>query len=210
MLNEIKAENSYNSNDHQNFNTQELNMPNEQQELKSQDTDVQEIFSNPVATHPLESDPLIKRAGHCYQILAAAIVRAQTSKQEIQGRINEAATQIQEYQQALHNINELLEIEHIDIIDKESAQTHLSATQSILRDKYSNQLTNQVESLKNLSMSEMSISISEIRSKLDVIEKYIKKINILNNLVNSYLSHQQFQSFRQRADIEFKALLSQY
>ncbi|HMT92528.1 hypothetical protein [uncultured Thiothrix sp.] len=180
------------------FNDQEYNKLPESIETKLQITEV--------------ADPLLRRVGNSYQILAAAIIRATQSKRELQARIAEAQQQIEHNQQRLTQISEQIIENQVDVLPKDeySAYQQLATMNSCIREKHYNNLANHLTELSQAEHHSLPTIIDSMRAELDLIEALAQKIKILENLKEAYKNQRYFQDYYQQADEEFKKLLNQY
>jgi hypothetical protein len=183
----------------------------ENQIFKNEDTNKlpDSIENKPQVTEG--ADSLLRRVGNSYQILAAAVVRANQSKRELQSRISEAQQQIEQYQQRLTQISEQFREEPVDLPqDEYSATQQLTAMSGYIREKHYNNLAYGLKELSQAEHHSLPTIIDSMRAELDLIEIRTQKIKILEGLKEAYKNFQYFQEYYQQADGEFKKLFHQY
>lgn len=197
------------------FNSQNLNLENnntENQLVSQYKPEKQLDFIQVPAQENEAIDPLSRRVDHSYQILAAAVVRANQAKTELKTRIHQAQVQIEQSQQKLTQLSEQLLDEAVEVApqNEQEAIQQLHIMKGCVRDKHHNNLLIRLNELHQADHLAMPTIIDAMRAELDLIEIRTQKIRILEDLKEAYKSCQYFQGYYQRADEEFKKLLAQY
>lgn len=180
--------------------------------LNNQSLEIQPDFIEVTPQANELTDPLLKRVGNSYQILAAAVLRANQAKKELQTKIHVTQEQIVQYQQKLNQISEQLVEPTISAIPQNTQEVtqQLTTMKGYVRDKHYNTLATRLSELQQADHLALPTIIDSMRAELDLIEIRVQKIKILESLREAYSSHEYFQDYFSRADAEFKNLLAQY
>ncbi|WP_298612195.1 hypothetical protein [uncultured Thiothrix sp.] len=197
------------------FNNQDYNLGNNNFEnhiFSHQDIDT---LSESIETEPQvaeATDPLVRRVTNSYQILAAAVIRANQCKTDLEARINQAQQQIDQYQQQLTQISEQLIEDQVETLpqNEQLVVQQLDTMNGCIRGKHYNNLMNRLNELPRADYSNLPTIIDSMRAELDLIEIRAQKIKILEGLREAYRNHQYFQNYYQQADAEFRRLFNQY
>lgn len=198
-------------------------------EFNNQDFDLaNNNFENHIFTHqdvgnisePIENepqvteatDPLVKRVANSYQILAAAVIRANQCKTDLQARINQTHQKIDYYQQQLNQISEQLIEDQEETLpqNEQVVAQQLDTMNGCIREKHYNNLLTRLNELLTTDHSNLPTIIDSMRAELDLVEIRAQKIKILEGLKEAYKSHEYFQTYYQQADAEFKRPCNQY
>lgn len=168
------------------------------------------VESKPQATEV--HDTLLRRVSNSYQVLAAAVIRANQAKRDLEARINETQQQIAHHHQRLAQISEQIVEEQTECLPQDELSTtqQINNMSSCIHEEHYHNLTVRLNELSRANYSTLPAIIDSMRVELDLIEIRAQKIRILESLREAYVNHQYFQDYFQQADEEFRKLFNQY
>lgn len=157
-------------------------------------------------------DPLLRRVSNAYQVLAAAVIRANQAKRDLEIRIQETQAQITHHQQRLAQVSEQIMGEQTEGLpqDEPSATQQIDTMNGCIREKHYHHLAARLDELSKADHTALPTIIDSMRAELDLIEIRAQRIRILESLRAAYSDHQYFQKYYQEADEEFRRLLNQH